>query len=93
MKLTPGQIQEICDELHERVQFYDEMGNPENGQFEAEIKAQLTAAFIDEPDLEEVRAEQSPTSGEVLIKSPLGTQQLACGNRVPVENPTTIRVE
>ena len=35
----------------------------------------------------------SPKSGDVLISSPLGTQQLACGNRVPVETPTTIRVE
>lgn len=58
MKLTPDQIQEICDELHDRVQFYDETGNPANGQFERELKAQLTAAFIDEPDLEEIRAEQ-----------------------------------
>jgi hypothetical protein len=28
-----------------------------------------------------------------LISSPLGTQQLACGNRVPIANPTTIRVQ
>lgn len=32
-------------------------------------------------------------SGDVLLESPLGTQQLACGNRVPVENPTTITVQ
>lgn len=35
----------------------------------------------------------APKPGEVLMQSPLGTQQLACGNRVPVENPTTIRVQ
>lgn len=28
-----------------------------------------------------------------LISSPLGAQQLACGNRVPVENPTTVRIQ
>lgn len=34
-----------------------------------------------------------PKPGEVLLSSTLGTQQLGCGNRVPVENPTTIRVQ
>ncbi len=34
-----------------------------------------------------------PKPGDVLLESPLGTQQLACGNRVPVANPTTISVQ
>lgn len=34
-----------------------------------------------------------PRPENVIIQSPLGTQQLACGNRVPVENPTTIRIQ
>lgn len=31
-------------------------------------------------------------AGDVLLESPLGSQLLACGNRVVVENPTTLRV-
>lgn len=35
----------------------------------------------------------TPKSGDVLLKSPLGTEQQACGNRAVTDNPTTIRVE
>lgn len=38
-------------------------------------------------------ADEMIAERKVIIRSPLGTQQLACGNRVPVENPTTIRVQ
>lgn len=34
-----------------------------------------------------------PKPGEVLIQSPLNSQLIACGNRGPVGNPTTISVE
>ncbi len=36
---------------------------------------------------------QRVKSGEVLIQSPLGTEQQACGNRAVTDNPTTIRVQ
>lgn len=36
--------------------------------------------------------DELPKPGEVLLTSPLSTQQLACGNREPVENPITVRV-
>lgn len=42
---------------------------------------------------EQLRVAWLPRTGDVLLQSPLGTQQLACGNRVPVENPTIIRVQ
>jgi len=58
MKLTPEQIQEICAELHERLQFYNGAGHEANGDVVPEIAEQLTAAFIDEPSMEEIRAEQ-----------------------------------
>lgn len=58
MKLTPEQVTEIAAELHERVQFYDEMGNRANTAVVAEIEAQLTAAFIDEPSVEEARQDE-----------------------------------
>lgn len=52
----------------------------------------LAATTIQNPTDFSVSSLEAPKPSDVLLESPLGTQQLACGNRVPVENPTTIRV-
>lgn len=59
----------------------------------AEVQKLAGVKMIQARNVARLLLRTDATSGDMLIQSPLGTQQLACGNRVPTENPATIRLQ